>query len=210
MCRLSLEFCSFTAMKGIRFEVIAAVLWMGLVTLSSCGQSESGIPRPRGYFRIALPAKAYQSYESDCPFQFEYPVYARVVTDVRRNQPCWPNLEFGNLRATLHLSYKAIEADSLYAILEDSRALVYKHTARASDIREKLYSNPENKVYGTLYEINGNAASALQFHLTDSSRHFLRGSLYFNASPNADSIAPVLRFLRSDIDRLIETTHWKP
>ena len=195
---------SFTVMN--RPTVLLLPLLLSMLFLA-CGEPEATIPRPRGYFRIDFPAKAYQRYTGNCPFAFDYPLYAQVRPS-RENQPCWPNIEFLRLRARLHLSYRPVEGN-LPEILEDSRTLTYKHTVRANDIREKLYSNPESRVYGTLYEVSGNAASAIQFHLTDSSRHFIRGSLYFDAAPNADSLAPVVEFLRSDINRLIESFSWQ-
>lgn len=177
--------------------------------ICSCGESsESLIPRPRGYFRIDFPEKVYQTYKTDCPFEFEYPVYAQLDSNTMRKEPCWPNLNFRRQKAMIHLSYLPIN-NNLVRLLEDSRTLTYKHTVRANDISEITILRPEAKVYGTVYEVTGNAASAIQFHVTDSTKHFLRGSLYFNASPNADSLAPVVDFVRKDIDKLISTLRWK-
>jgi gliding motility-associated lipoprotein GldD len=179
-----------------------------LLVFASCGEEENAIPRPKGYFRIDFPEKQYQAYSSDCPFAFEYPVYGNLEINQRRNQPCWPNIVFPNFRGTIHMSYLPVESN-LPKLLEDSRMLTYKHTVRANDISEILVNRPEANVYGTVYEVTGNAASAIQFHLTDSSKHFLRGSLYFNASPNADSLKPVVNFFRKDIDHLIGSLTWK-
>ena len=55
----------------------------------------------------------------------------------------------------------------------------------------------------------GDAASNVQFFLTDSSQHFLRGALYFFNPPNPDSIAPVLQFVRGDIDHIAQTLVWR-
>ena len=63
-------------------------------------------------------------------------------------------------------------------------------------------------MYGILYQIKGNAASQVQFLLTDSVKHFLRGALYFNNRPNKDSIAPVANYITEDIVRLMETAEW--
>lgn len=93
--------------------------------------------------------------------------------------------------------------------LEDARTMVYKHTVKADAINEKAFINKEKKVYGVLYDIKGNAASSVQFYLTDSVTHFLRGALYFNAEPNKDSLAPAIKFIHQDIERLIETFQWK-
>jgi gliding motility-associated lipoprotein GldD len=108
----------------------------------------------------------------------------------------------------VHLSYSPIN-NNLEQILEDSRTLTYKHTVKANDITEQYIQFPDKRVFGTLYSVSGNAASAIQFHLTDSSSHFIRGSLYFNASPNADSLAPVIDFLSKDVEHLIQTLNWK-
>jgi gliding motility-associated lipoprotein GldD len=98
---------------------------------------------------------------------------------------------------------------NLFQYTEDSRALAYKHTIKADAINETVYTNPGHRVYGILYDIKGNAASSLQFYLTDSVRHFLRGSLYFNVEPNKDSLAPVIAYFREDIVHLIESFEWK-
>jgi len=87
--------------------------------------------------------------------------------------------------------------------------LAFKHTVKAFDIEQNTISFPEKKVYGLVYIIEGNAASAYQFHLTDSTNHFVRGSLYFNNVPNQDSIQPVLEYIEKDIHHLFETFEWK-
>lgn len=178
-----------------------------LFLLASC-ESEF-TPKPNGYLRIDLPEKAYLIYDSDCPFTFEYPKYAIVTIDPSQNaEPCWINIEFPGLRAKIHCSYKKVHKD-VAKYLEDARTLVYKHTVKADAINEKLFENKEKNVYGILYDIKGNAASSIQFYLTDSVNHFLRGALYFNVEPNKDSLAPAVKFIHQDIERLINTFQWK-
>jgi gliding motility-associated lipoprotein GldD len=65
------------------------------------------------------------------------------------------------------------------------------------------------KVYGLIYDIEGNTASSLQFYVTDSTKHFIRGALYFNVRPNIDSVKIVLEFLKKDVLHLIQTLQWK-
>jgi gliding motility-associated lipoprotein GldD len=175
--------------------------------LQSCQEDFS--PKPRGYFRIDLPKKEYKPYDGDCPFVFDLPVYSTLTPDFNpKAEPCWLNLNFGNFQATLHLSYKSIKGNADQHI-EQTRTLTYKHITRATDIRENTIMNPEEKVYGILYDVKGDAASPLQFFLTDSTSHFIRGALYFNAPPNSDSIAPVLNFIRQDIDRMVNSFRWE-
>lgn len=85
-----------------------------------------------------------------------------------------------------------------------------KHIPKADAIEDSLVYRPEAHVYGLLYDIEGSkAASSCQFFVTDSSSHFLRGALYFNTSPNNDSLSPVIGFIRKDILHLLETFRWK-
>lgn len=170
--------------------------------------SNNYAPKPRGYFRITLPEKNYQKADTTLPYTFEFPEYARLKPDNSGTQePFWINLDFPRFNAKIHISYKPVK-DNLYQLLEDNRELAFKHTIKADAIKEQLFESPEKEVYGMLYEIEGNTASPAQFFVTDSTRHFLRGSLYFNTVPNKDSIAPVLEFVKQDIIHLMETLTW--
>lgn len=175
----------------------------------SCSQDYS--PKPRGYFRIELPEKKYELYSESCPFSFMKPIYANVVPDSSKDtEPCWLNIDFPQFKAKVHLSYKDINGKKLFnEVAEDSRQLAFKHTIKAVAINETMIRNAKNKVYGIYYDIEGNTASSLQFYLTDSTRHYLRGALYFSAEPQIDSLKPVLEFIRQDIDVMIGSFEWK-
>ncbi len=185
---------------------IIALICICLV-LFSCGSDYS--PKPRGYFRIEFPDRSYKSYESDCPFSFLYPEFAVIDNDdSQMAQPCWINIDFPDFRGRLHISYNEVDGN-LVEYLEDSRKLAFRHTVKADAIDERMFINDEEQVYGTLFDIKGNSASALQFYLTDSNRHFFRGALYFNVQPNIDSLGPVIDYFREDILYLIESFAWK-
>ncbi len=177
--------------------------------ISGCGEEEY-TPKPRGFFRIELPEKKYQSYTSDCPFTFNYPVYAKVDMAERQGaEPCWLNLDFPQFKGTVHISYKPVNGN-IVKYLEDARELTNKHIVKADAINEVLISYPEKHVYGLIYDIEGSgAASPLQFFITDSSKHFLRGALYFTVRPNNDSLQPVIKFIKEDVDQFIDTFEWK-
>ncbi len=83
------------------------------------------------------------------------------------------------------------------------------HITRADAINEELIYNTDKRVFGILYDLKGNTATAVQFFVTDSINHFLRGSLYFSSEPNPDSLAPVIDFFRQDIAHMIETLKWE-
>ncbi len=181
----------------------------GLILFAGISCRESYTPKPRGFLRIEFPEKEYIRFDSTCPFIFAHPVYSRVLPDTDYySEPCWINIEFPSFNGKIHISYKKVEGN-LYQYMEDSRSLAYKHTIKADAIKETVYSDPEADVHGILYDIKGNAASSLQFYLTDSNNHFLRGSLYFNVEPDKDSLAPVISYFREDIIHLIESFEWK-
>jgi gliding motility-associated lipoprotein GldD len=173
------------------------------------------IPRPKGYFRIDLPEKKYIQfdYQSDhsnsIPFTFEYPVYGNLsFTSDNRKEPGWFNIEFPQYKARIYLTYKDIN-NNFDGLMEQTYKMnVKNHISKADAIDEKVFNNHDENVYGIMYDLKGNTASAVQFYVTDSIRHYLRGSLYFAAEPDADSLGPVIGFFRDDIIHLIETIKW--
>lgn len=190
-----------------RNRLLISLLFFLLFT-GAC--SDKPIPKPRGYFRIAFPEKSYQTIGPGYPYIFEIPGYARMAPDSSpAAEPWWANVRFPDYKAEIHISYKRVE-DNLWAFTEESRRMAYDHAVKASSIEERNFINHDARVFGTLYYIRGNAASPLQFYLTDSTRHFLRGSLYVRATPNIDSLRPVIGFLEADALRLIESLEWIP
>lgn len=177
----------------------------------ACTSETTNTPKPKGYFRINFPKKEYQTYNTGCPFTFDYPVYAKMVTDNDKNaQPCWNNLLFPSFNGQLHLTYYGnFSLKDYNDMTESARLLAMKHTIKANAIDQKLINYPERKVYGIYYSIEGNTASSVQFFLTDSTKHYFRGALYFNERPQYDSIQPVVKFIKKDIDRMIESFRWK-
>lgn len=179
-----------------------------LILTFSCQQDY--IPKPHGYFRIDFQEKTYHQFDSIAlPYSFDIPGYSKVVPDHDRlAEQYWVNLKIPAHKAEVHISYKKVDKN-LAKLMEDSRTLAYKHSIKADAINERIFVNPKKNVYGTIYLIDGNAASPLQFYLTDSTQNFLRGALYIKEVPNIDSLRPVIDFLTPDVIRLIETTEWK-
>ena len=171
--------------------------------LVSCSENYS--PKPLGYFRIDLSEKTYNIFNSNCSFNFLRASDTKIIED--KNDYCWYDIQYPRLNATIHLTYKTLNTN-LANILEESHKLAYDHAVRSDGIIEKEYRNDKNRVYGILYDIHGNTASNLQFFVTDSSNHFLRGSLYFNTIPNYDSLQPIKQHIKNDLQVLIESLKW--
>lgn len=185
-----------------------------LCGLTAC-RPETYIPKPRGYFRISFPERVYREFNDPAyPYRFSYPVYATISRDTvffdeKPENPYWINLSFSTLGAQLFLTYKEIRPDQAFEnLIEDAYKMSYFHDIRADYIADHVFHTPNN-VHGVFYNVGGNAASNLQFYATDSVRHFLWGALYYNATPNADSLKPVNEFIRKDLDYLLETLRWQ-
>lgn len=193
-------------LRSIQSNITLTILLAALITIS-CGNRRD--PRPKGYFRIDMPPKEYITYDSICPFTFKYPAYSSITpSDEFNAEPCWLNIEFPAYKAKIHLSYKSIDGN-LKELFEDSYSLTYNHSVKADAIWETPYHDYDERVFGLLYDLKGNTATSVQFHITDSTHHFLRGALYFSALPNEDSLAPVVSRIRDDIMYLMETIRWK-
>ena len=143
-------------------------------------------------------------------YSFEYPSYATITPDYYSpHEKDWVNVEFPSFKGTIHISYKEINGN-LYGYIEDAYSMITKHITKATGIRDSVVIDPERNVYGLVYTLDGEGvASPLQFYLTDSTKHYLRGSLYFNLYPNNDSMQPVIDFIADDVRHLIQTLEWK-
>ncbi|TNE80362.1 MAG: gliding motility lipoprotein GldD [Bacteroidetes bacterium] len=179
------------------------------ISLTAC--TETFTPRPKAFFHIDIPQPQYQRFASDCPFSFNVAQYGFVMGDSSANaEPCWLNVQYPMFNATVHLTYKPIGQEfSFEELQKDSRTLVYKHTIKAQEIMENTINKPDERVYGMLYRLTGDAATSLQFYVTDSTSHYLRGVLYFNQHTDADSIAPVLNHLSDDVLEMVGSLNWK-
>jgi gliding motility-associated lipoprotein GldD len=171
-------------------------------------------PKRKGYFKIDFPPHEYQTFnQPGFPYTFDYPVYASIARDssffdtVPEN-PYWININFPRFGATIYISYKDIGTNTFDKLRDDAFKMTYKHTYKASSIQPTVIQTP-NGIGGIFFTVGGNAATAQQFYLSDTTRHFLRGALYFDTTPNEDSLGIVNKFLQKDLTHLINTFQWK-
>lgn len=191
--------------------IIAALLF-----IASC-RPDVFPPKPEGYFRLDTPAKhEYQLFDRPgFPYTFEYPVYSNIVNDTefqnsKERNPYWININIPSLNCVINITYKEITKEQpLYKLNNDSWGYTFVHHEKAQDIQPKEFNNPAARVWGVMYVVYGNTASRYQFTATDSVKHFMRGALYFDVTPNADSLKPATDFMERDIKHLMETLKWK-
>lgn len=188
---------------------IFLLLVFSVFLLASGCKDNTQTPRPYGYFRVDLPPHHYsETTLSGYPYSFEISDAAKITPRNEQGEQYWLDIQYPALNANIYCSYKPVRSD-LFNLVEDTRNIVYKHLVKADDIAEIPFENSEKKVYGILYELSGNTASSVQFILTDSTKHFFRGALYFENVPNKDSIAPIAQYIQDDIVRLMESFEWK-
>ncbi|MFM7021634.1 MAG: gliding motility lipoprotein GldD [Flavobacteriales bacterium] len=171
-----------------------------------CGCGDDPIPKPKGYFHITLPEKKYVHFQSPCAFEFDIAAVAKI--SLKDSVHCYYNIEYPQWKGTLHLTYLPVKND-LKELIDDEHRRKEKHIQMASSIDDSVYVFPDRHVSATVFHINGSkTATPIQFFITDSTHHFFRGALYFYHSPNNDSIAPVISYIKDDVKKMIETFKW--
>ncbi|MDB5198136.1 MAG: hypothetical protein JWO92_99 [Chitinophagaceae bacterium] len=214
----------------IAYFIYCLLLIVYCLLIASCNSTYTS--KPKGYFTVDLPERKYVQFRKEgFPYSFEYPVYANIVRDSTyfdssADNPFWVNVDFPSFHGKIFISYKTIGGKSIYKIktptgykdslgtntfqnlINDSYKLTFKNDVKAYSIEDSVMHTPNN-VTGIFFRVGGSVATSKQFLLTDSVKHFLRGALYFDATPNEDSLAPVNAFLQEDLRHLINTLQWR-
>ena len=204
---------NFRLAQNVKHSLLLfALLPMIMGVMYACNSDYT--PKPKGYFKIHFPKKEYRVFDtSDYPYSFEYPVYANIIKDSSffgeaTENPWWINIDFPEFNGRIYVSYKDVRKNKFDKLVSDAFTMTNKHTIKAYSIDDSLIVNPYN-VHGVFFKVGGDVATANQFFLTDSTKHFLRGALYFDATPNEDSLGIVNRFLIEDVKHLINSFRWK-
>ncbi|WP_424003182.1 gliding motility lipoprotein GldD [Maribacter sp. IgM3_T14_3] len=185
----------------MKFNALIIIL-IGFAFMVSC-KEEPVIPKPKAKMRLEYPQGKLADLETE-NFSFKYNQLAKAELNGDKAY----TISYPEMKGAIFLSYKKIDGN-LSKLIIDSKRLSYEHATKADNIVEQPYVNPDEKIYGALFEVQGNAASQSQFYVTDSTEHFLTGSVYFYTKPNYDSILPAASYLQNDIRGIIETLRWK-
>ena len=182
--------------------VLFTTFFTVLLAITSC--KKEVLPKPSSYLRLDYPEASYAQFESQCPFTFEMNADAII----KGEKECGFTISYPKMKVTIYLTYKPVNGN-INTLLRDAQKLTYEHVIKADDILEQPFLNPQQKVFGMFYQVDGNAATNSQFYATDSTKHFVTGSVYFYAKPNFDSIMPAASYVKNDMQRLLETLKWK-
>jgi len=174
------------------------------------------VPKPKGYFKLDFPDRGnYEQFQmAECDFVFNHPTYVIVEKDTlffneKPDDPCWLNVKYPMLNGVVHMSYKSLQQNELNQLTEDYHRMKNKHVIKADFIDDAVIRDGSKNLFGLVSQVGGDVASAHQFYITDSTNHFVRGSLYFRTPPNADSLKPAVLFVREDLVNMLESWQWK-
>lgn len=190
-------------MNKIKQTTAFAIIIAFCTLFTACGEQEV-LPKPKAFLRLDYPIEDHVVYEGDCPFTFAFNSQS-IITNKGN---CNFTLAYPKMKATIHLTYKPV-ANNIEALLTDAQRLTYEHVIKANAIQEQPFANALNDAYGMFYQVGGDAATNAQFYVTDSTRHFITGSLYFYARPNYDSLMPAASYIKDDMRNIMETIKWK-
>ncbi|MFY7888495.1 MAG: gliding motility lipoprotein GldD [Spirosomataceae bacterium] len=194
-------------------SLLIFALFASLV-LNACrgkNDNDSFVPKPKGYNRIDLPKEAYQPLTENHPYSFDYSTYAVIKKDsVSWAEPHWIYIVYPAFNAMIQLTYKPLNGDKvkLTHLIDDAHKLAAKHNIKAYAIQDFLLKTQNGNV-AKVMELEGEVPTYLQFYTTDSTKHYLRGALYFNTAIKSDSLAPVIDYLKKDVIHLLNTLRWK-
>lgn len=198
------------ARRNPKRSIIAlACFLLAAGTMQSC--TKEYIPKPLGYNRLLLPVPAYQPLPDSLPYTFEYSKHATLLPDSSGiREKYWIEIYYPALKANVHVTYKDIKNNQklLKEFLDDAYKLTSKHQIKAYAINEVITRTPSGKA-AVIAELEGEVPSQFQFTMTDSSRNFIRGALYFNTQVANDSLAPAIDYMKKDIMHIINTLQWR-
>jgi len=182
-----------------------------LCLLTSCVQKqEVPAPKPKGYFRLATPEAAFQHWDSVLPFSFDYSKHATLSLQKKEENIYWIDIYYPSLSAMFKITYFPVK-NNLHNLMwyEEEQVLFHVERRMADDIQFSTVNDPKAHVFGRLYELEGEkVATPFKFWLTDSVHHFVKGTLYFDFTPNNDSLAPVINYLKRDALFMVESWQW--
>jgi gliding motility-associated lipoprotein GldD len=195
----------------MRVKKNSAIIILPVMLLFMLSCEKQYLPKPLGYNRLDLPAQEYLLLPDTLPYSFEYSKHARLLDDSSAiNEPYWIELYYPMLKSNIHITYKQLNKSQklLKELSDDAYKLTSKHQIKAYAINEMITKTPSGKT-AVIAELEGEVPSQFQFTITDSTRNFLRGALYFNTKVQNDSLAPAIEYMKKDIMHLINTLEWK-
>lgn len=190
---------------------VVAFLFVLIISAIAFSCTKEYTPKPKGYNRIPLPDTAYRALPDTLPYQFQYSRAATLMKDTSWiREKHWVEIYYPTLKANVHITYKKLmnSEQLLKEFFNDAYVLTAKHQIKANAINETIVTRKDRKV-AIIAEIEGEVPSQFQFTMTDSTKNFLRGALYFNTKVQNDSLKPAIDFMKKEMMKIVNTLEWK-
>jgi len=182
---------------------INSFLFLLAALLLFTGCNEEALPKPKAMLRLEYPSTEYSLLDTKY-FQFK----KNVLSEFEQKNNNALTLDYPTIKGSLFITYKKVD-NNIDKLSMDAQRLSIEHSAKADGILPYPFVNKDDRVFGMYFEVIGDAASQAQFYATDSTKHFITGSLYFYTKPNYDSIYPAASYLQNDIKKIMESLRWK-
>ena len=195
-------------MKSEKSYISILIILVFVSIIYSCTGNYT--PKPKGFLRIEPPTAQYFIFnEAGLPYSFSVSSQAVIELPPIDSAAYWINIDYPHFNAKIFCNYQQITTATLKEHTDECFKLAERAAGNTSFIAENFYENKELNVFGELLLIEGESPSPVQFMLTDSTKHFFRGALYYKNKTKTDSIAPVTDYIKRDITELIQTFCWK-
>lgn len=183
---------------------------LSLLTLFIMGCSGgSFVPKPRGLNHIELPPVGYQEFNMDSiPYSFSYSKNAKIASkNGSRNEQI---IEYTELGAKVWLTHFPIKnnEDTLDALMYTTYKLLQKNNVKAESIDADSIKTKSGNT-AMIFNLSGEVPTQFQFFMHDNTTNFLRGALYFETAKKNDSLAPIIEYVKKDVEELINTLEWR-
>ena len=188
------------------------LVYILIFLLWSCDSVE--LPKPNAYLRLDFPSPLYKeaNFEANGT-TVELNTASTYFTKIKNisNSLISKTIFYPLINAEIKLEYYNLNRNNKLnhrlKNLNDFTSIHLKKSLKPPKIQE--FINQNTKVYASIINIKGDVTSPYQFYATDSTKHFVTGSVYFYAKPNFDSIMPAASYIKNDMQRLMETLKWK-
>ncbi len=162
-------------------------------------------PKPNAALALVYPNPTYQTFDATpCTYQFMH----NKAAIPKLLSACGTTVHYPALKAKLYITYFNLNEASMDTLLMDFEKRLKVFGNGTQQLKESAYEDPQNGVIGSCVTLIGDSPSNLHFFGTDTKRHFISGSLLFEAAPNYDSLAPAISYIKNDVQKMLETLRW--
>lgn len=178
-----------------------------LLFLFSCDETNY-LPREKGFLRLEFEKPTYDTFSNESSglnfiYNDAYSTF-EIVSDEK--------IVLGYKDIKINIVVVDVELENLSSFEESIQnfyMFLEPHRKKSNQISIKEFTSADNNRFAKVFEMRGPVASPLQFYVTDSTNHFLFGSMNIMEKSDYDSIYPSIMYVKNDIFSIIESVNWE-